>query len=394
MGVGHRSVPESLVDRVRDRLAAAGDAPSPSRVAAALAAEGEVLGDTEVLDVVIALRSELAGAGPLESLLRQDNITDVLVNGPSSVWIDRGNGLERASVSFRDEAAVRRLAQRLAASANRRLDEATPYVDARLPDGSRLHALLPPIASRGTSISLRIPRQQVFALNDLVAVGAMPAAAVSWLQALVDSRAAFLVSGGTGSGKTTLLSALLSLTPGSERIVIVEDSGELDPDHEHVVHLEVRPANVEGTGHVSMRDLVRQALRMRPDRLVVGEVRGAEVVDLLAALNTGHEGGCGTVHANSAADVPARLEALALAAGLGREALHSQVAAGLDAVVHIERDRHGRRRIAGIHTLARTVQGYVEAVEAVHFSDTGVTFGTGHQLLAQRLGMPTELDDS
>lgn len=298
VGVGHQSVPESLVDRVRDRLAAAGDAPSPSRVAAALAAEGEVLGDTEVLDVVIALRSELAGAGPLESLLRQDNITDVLVNGPSSVWIDRGNGLERASVSFRDEAAVRRLAQRLAASANRRLDEATPYVDARLPDGSRLHALLPPIASRGTSISLRIPRQQVFTLNDLVAVGAMPAAAVSWLQALVDSRAAFLVSGGTGSGKTTLLSALLSLTPGSERIVIVEDSGELDPDHEHVVHLEVRPANVEGTGHVSMRDLVRQALRMRPDRLVVGEVRGAEVVDLLAALNTCISALAGRIEAN------------------------------------------------------------------------------------------------
>ena len=238
-----------------------------------------MLGDTAVLDVVIALRSELAGAGPLEALLRQEKVTDVLVNGPESVWIDRGCGLERAAVGFRDESAVRRLAQRLAASANRRLDEATPYVDARLPDGSRLHAVLPPVAPRGPA-SPAIPRQSAFALPDLVAVGAIPQAAAPWLAALVESRAAFLVSGGTGSGKTTLLSALLSIAPPSERILIVEDSGELDPDHEHVVRLEVRPPNVEGSGHVSMRDLVRQALRMRPDRLVVGEVRGAEVVDL------------------------------------------------------------------------------------------------------------------
>lgn len=386
---GRRSevVPESLVDRVRDRLASTGHAPTPSRVAAALSAEGEVLGDAAVLDVVIALRSELAGAGPLEALLRQDRVTDVLVNGPESVWVDRGSGLERSGISFRDEAAVRRLAQRLAASANRRLDEATPYVDARLPDGARLHAILPPVAPRGTCISLRIPQRRAFALADLVALGTMPAQATQWLAALVESRAAFLVSGGTGSGKTTLLSALLSLAAPSERTLIVEDSGELDPDHEHVVRLEVRPANVEGTGHVSMRDLVRQALRMRPDRLVVGEVRGAEVVDLLAALNTGHEGGCGTVHANSATDVPARLEALALAAGLGRDALHSQVAAGLDAVIHIERDREGTRRIAGIHTLDRADGGLVVASPAVVFEADGVRLGSHGRHLADRLGI-------
>lgn len=383
------SVPiaETLVERVRDRLAAGGNEPTPSKVAAALAAEGEVLGDAAVLDVVVALRSELAGAGPLEALLRQDRVTDVLVNGPDSVWVDRGTGLERSSIRFRDEAAVRRLAQRLAASANRRLDEATPYVDARLPSGERLHAVLPPVAPQGTCISLRIPQHRAFALSDLVALGTIPAAGARWLEALVDSRAAFLVSGGTGSGKTTLLAALLSVASATERILIVEDSGELDPDHDHVVHLEVRPANVEGTGHVSMRDLVRQALRMRPDRLVVGEVRGAEVVDLLAALNTGHEGGCGTVHANSATDVPARLEALALAAGLGRDALHSQVAAGLDGVIHIERDRDGTRRVAGIHSLHRGSDGFVAAAPGVTFDSAGVTVGSHGQRLAKRLGI-------
>lgn len=381
------TVDESLVDRVRDRLATAGATASPSQVATALAAEGEVLGDAAILEVVVALRSELAGAGPLEELLRQERVTDVLVNGPDSVWVDRGEGLERAAVQFRDESAVRRLAQRLAASANRRLDEATPYVDARLPDGSRLHAILPPVAPRGTCISLRIPRQRAFALADLVELGTIPAAGARWLGALIDARAAFLVSGGTGSGKTTLLSALLSLAPQRERVLIVEDSGELDPDHDHVVRLEVRPANVEGTGHVSMRDLVRQALRMRPDRVVVGEVRGAEVVDLLAALNTGHEGGCGTVHANSAVDVPARLEALALAAGLGRDALHSQVAAGLDAVIHIERDSNGVRRVSGIHTLHRAQNGLVESFPAVSFSAAGVRIESHGARLAARLGI-------
>ena len=381
------TVPEALVDRVRDRLATSGEQPMPSRVAAALQAEGAILGDAAVLDVVVALRSELAGAGPLESLLRAPNVTDVLVNGPDSVWLDDGKGLALTTVRFRDEGAVRRLAQRLAAAANRRLDEATPYVDARMSDGTRLHAVLPPIAPRGTCISLRIPRRRVFTLEDLVALGTIPRDAMPWLLALVAARAVFLVSGGTGTGKTTLLSALLSLVSASERVLIVEDSGELDPDHQHVVRLEVRPANVEGSGHVSMRDLVRQALRMRPDRLVVGEVRGAEVIDLLAALNTGHEGGCGTVHANSSEDVPARLEALALAAGLGRDALHSQVAAGLDAVIHIDRASDGVRRVAGIHSLRRDPDGLVRARPAVDFAVDGVHIRREGSVLAQRLGL-------
>ena len=380
-------VPEGMVDKVRDRLAAQGCAATPSKVAAALLAEGAILGDSAVLDVVIALRSELAGAGPLEPLLREPGVTDVLVNGPNSVWADRGGGPESVPVQFRDEAAVRRLAQRLAASAGRRLDDATPYVDARMPDGTRLHAILPPVAPRGTCISLRIPRRRVFTIDDLVELGTIPRGGAEWLVALVRARCAFLISGGTGGGKTTLLSALLSIADSTERMLLVEDSGELEPDHPHVVRLEARPPNVEGTGHVSLRDLVRQALRMRPDRLVVGEVRGAEVVDLLAALNTGHEGGCGTVHANSATDVPARLEALALAAGLGREALHAQVAAGLDAVVHIERDRTGVRRVTGIHTLTRGRDALVSSAAAVSFSQGGVACGPAADGLSGRLGL-------
>lgn len=380
-------LPAGLIDRVREQLSEhAGDA-TPSRVAAALAREGVLLGDSAVLELVADLRSEMVGAGLLEPLLADPEVTDVLVNGPGPVWIDRGGGVVRSGILLAEEGSVRRLAQRLAGSAGRRLDDATPYVDARLPDGTRLHAVLPPIAPRGTCISLRVPRRRAFTIADLVRLGALPAEGAPWLIGLVESRAAFLISGGTGSGKTTLLAALLSRTDQADRMLLVEDSGELEPDHPHVVRLEARPPNIEGSGAVTLRDLVRQALRMRPDRVVVGEVRGAEVVDLLAALNTGHEGGCGTVHANSAADVPPRLEALALAAGLGREALHAQMAAGLDAVVHIDRNRSGRRRVTGLHALVRGADGLVRAETGVSFSDRGVVRGAAHDSLAQRLGM-------
>jgi pilus assembly protein CpaF len=205
----------------------------------------------------------------------------------------------------------------------------------------------------------------VFTLDELVAASSVPADGARLLAALVGSRAAFLVTGGTGTGKTTLLSALLSLVPTGDRLLLVEDAGELAPAHPHVVRLEARPPNLEGAGAVTLRDLVRQALRMRPDRVVVGEVRGAEVVDLLAALNTGHEGGCGTLHANSAADVPARLEALASAAGLDRAALHSQLASGLRLVVHLSRDADGaRRRVAEVCVLTRGPDGLVRAEPA------------------------------
>ncbi|MCI0383692.1 TadA family conjugal transfer-associated ATPase [Streptomyces sp. CNQ085] len=353
-----------MVDAVRLRLAEAGAEPTPARVAAALRAQGRLLGDSAVLGVVEALRSEMVGAGPLEPLLAEPEVTDVLVTAPDEVWVDRGGGVERTAVRFPDVAAVRRLAQRLAISAGRRLDDARPWVDARLPDGTRLHAVLPPVAVGCTCLSLRVVRPRAFALPELTAAGTVPPGGESLLRAILDARLSFLVSGGTGSGKTTLLSSLLGLVGPKERIVLAEDSAELRPDHPHVVRLETRPANQEGAGRVTLRDLVRQALRMRPDRLVVGEVRGAEVTDLLAALNTGHEGGCGTVHANAAADVPARLEALGTTAGLDRTALHSQLAAALSVVVHLVRDRRGRRRIAEIHVLEQDRYGLVVTVPA------------------------------
>lgn len=268
--------------------------------------------------------------------------------------------------------------------AGRRLDDASPYVDARLPDGSRLHAVIPPIASMGTTIALRIPRRRAFDLDDLVRSGSVCADGADILRAIVRCRLAFLVSGGTGCGKTTILSSLLSCADPGERLLLVEDSAELRPDHPHVVRLEARPPNLEGAGSVTLRDLVRQSLRMRPDRVVVGEVRGAEVVDMLAAFNTGHEGGCGTVHANSARDVPARLEALGLAAGLPRDALHSLARAGLDAVIHLSRERDGHRHIAGIY-VATEETGVLRLEEALGWREDRLVPGRAYARLLRRL---------
>ncbi len=358
---------QELVDRVRRRLIADAAEPTSENVAAALRVECGLVDGTLVLDVIDQLRSDSRGFGILDPVMALPGVTDVLVNGPGSVYVDRGRGLEPADVALPDAATVRRLAQRLAAQGGRRLDHASPWVDARLPDGVRLHAVLDPIARPGPAISLRIPAATRFGLDDLERLGMVPPDGATLLRQIIAARVAFVVSGGTGTGKTTLLSALLDASPPTDRVVIVEDSSELRPAHPHVVALEARPANVEGAGQVTMRDLVRQALRMRPDRLVVGEVRGGEVVELLAALNTGHEGGCGTVHANSVEDVPARFEALAVAAGLSREALHSQLAAGLRVVLHVGRDRDGVRRLRQIGVLTARPDGVVEPAEAATF---------------------------
>jgi pilus assembly protein CpaF len=334
----------ALLDRVRARLALDPGPPTRAAVAALVREEaGGLLGDDDVLLAVRDAVDELAGAGPLEPLLRAPEVTDVLVNGPEQVWVDRGAGLEPAAVRFADDDAVRRLAVRLASSVGRRLDDAAPWVDVGLPDGTRLHAVLPPVSGSGTCLSLRVLRRTRHSLADLASLGTLPGKSEELLRSLVARRLAFLVTGGTGSGKTTLLSALLGAADPRDRIVLCEDAAELTPAHPHVVRLVTRPPNVEGVGLVTLRDLVRQALRMRPDRLVVGEVRGAEVTDLLAALNTGHDGGCGTLHANRPAEVPARLEALGVAAGLDRAAVHSQTAAALALVVHLRRTPQGRR---------------------------------------------------
>lgn len=383
-----RVLPAEVVERVRERLAADGAALSPGRVASALRAEGRPVGDATVLSVLDALRLDVFGAGPLEPLLRLEGVTDVLVNGADQVYIDRGAGLELSAISFPDDAAVRRLAQRLATSGGRRLDDASPHVDIRLPDGTRLHAVLAPVARPGTLLSLRVPRSRVFTLDELVQRGTLCAEAARLLRHVVERRLAFLISGGTGSGKTTVLNALLSLVDPSHRIVLVEDASELRPEHPHVVALEARTPNVEGAGGISLQTLVRQALRMRPDRLVVGEVRGAEITDLLAALNTGHEGGASTIHANSARDVPARVEALAVTAGLSPAAVHSQLAAAVDVVIHLGRGS-GTRRVEEVAVLRRPPGGEVTAEPAVTFPVGGPPVAhAAAEVLASRLRAP------
>jgi pilus assembly protein CpaF len=375
--------PDDLLAGVRR---AAGPGADPTRIAGLVRAEHRLAGTHAVLADAGFVAAEIVGAGPLEPLLREPGVTDVLVNGAGRVWVDRGTGVEPAEVVFPDEAAVRRVAQRLISAAGRRLDAAMPYADARLADGTRVHAVIPPLSPQGTCISLRLPPRRAFTLPELVAAGSIPAAGADLLAGVVAARLAHLVTGGTGSGKTTVLSTLLSLVPAEERIVVVEDAAELRPSHPHVVRLEARGANAEGAGAVDLATLVRQALRMRPDRLVVGEVRGAEVLDLLAALNTGHEGGCGTVHANRAEQLPARIEALAAMAGLPRASAHSQLAAAVDVVVHLARGPDGRRRVAGIAMLEPDDDGLVVAVPAALFRADAVVPGPGHAALSRRLG--------
>jgi pilus assembly protein CpaF len=380
---GDGGINESALDAVRDRLAGIGREYTPADVAAAMRAEGLAVSDSAVLDTVESLRRHSVGAGPLEPLLREPGVTDVLVNGPGQVFVDRGAGLELTALQFHNDHEVRRLAQRLAASVGRRLDDAVPFVDARLPNGVRVHAVLGCLTSPGTCISLRVPARRSFSLQDCVTSGSLSAGAAQVLTRMIEAKLAFLISGGTGSGKTTLLAALLALVPPHERIVIVEDSRELAPDHPHVVRIEGRPANTELAGAISLTALVRQSLRMRPDRLVVGEVRGAEICDLLTAMNTGHEGGSGTVHANSTADVPARLEALASLGGLPQTALHAQLASALDAVIHVARDTAGVRRVVEISIFARDPSsGLVRSECALEFRTNGqIVRGPGSRRL-------------
>lgn len=377
---------DSQIEAVRDYLGRRGQLPGPVEVGAAFRHLGLLVTDSSVRHTVDALRRDSVGAGVLEPLLNQVGVTDVLVNGPDQVFVDRGSGLEQVALGFESEVEVRRLAVRLAASVGRRLDDGSPFVDARLASGVRVHAALGCVTDVGTCLSLRVPNRQRLSLAAWVSSGSLCGAGAELLSGLINARAAFLIAGGTGSGKTTLLGALLGLVPANERIVIAEDSRELQPDHPHCVRLEARPANAEGSGAVRLTDLVRHALRMRPDRLVVGEVRGAELADLLQALNTGHEGGCGTVHANSAADVPARLEALGALGGLGREALHSQLAAAIQVLIFVRRLPGGRRWVQQIAVVSRCADGYCRVEPAFSFEPGGaVVKGAGADAVAMML---------
>lgn len=332
-----------------------------------------------------------AALGPLVPLVDDPAVTDVLVNGAGGVWVDRGAGAVRAEVSLADDRSARRLAVRLAALAGQRLDESSPWVDGQLPGGVRLHAVLPPLVGEGAHVSLRIPRRQVPTLSDLARWGMLDPPMLAVLQRLMASRTSFVVSGGTGSGKTTLLGALLSRCSRTERLVIVEDVRELRVDHPHVVHLQGRTNNVEGRGEVTLTTLVRQSLRMRPDRVVVGEVRGGEVRELLTALNTGHEGGCGTVHANAAGDVVARFEALGALAGMSGAAVHAQLASAIQVVLHVARGP-GPREVREVALLRRDDDGVVRSRAAIAGGPGRWTVGPAVHELAQRLGMdPGEL---
>ena len=337
------------------------------------------------------VRADVDGAGPLlQPLVETDGVTDVLVSG-GRTWIDRGRGLEPVPAASMEEPQVRALAVRMAASAHKRLDDACPVVDATLPDGTRLNAVLPPLSADGTLISLRTKRRRGFTLAELVKAGTIAPGLDDVLIALVTRRASCLVTGATGTGKTTLLAALLGLE--DERIVCIEEASELRPDHPHVVHLQERGANVQGVGAVSMTSLVRTALRMRPDRIVLGECRGPEVRDVLTALNTGHEGGWATLHANSPADVPARLTALGALAGLDEAAVAAQAASALDAVVHLRRQAGvsgARRYIASVGVLRRetTPAGAVLVCEEALRVDEGAHLSPGPAApaLRERIG--------
>jgi pilus assembly protein CpaF len=363
---------------------------TPSRVAAAVQASGRLLGTAGALAAVESISAELNGLGPLQPLTLDTAVTDIFVNGPDSVWLDRGGGLERAPVVFSGEPQIRALAARLVAAGGRRLDDGSPCVDVRLDGGYRVHAVLPPISTAGTLLSVRIRRATVFSMSELrrggmFGAGTSGGLVQSVLERMVAGRLSFLISGATGSGKTTLLATLLGLCPPRERLVLIEDAAELNPVHPHVVSLESRHGNLEGGGAVDLGELVRQALRMRPDRLVVGECRGAEVRELLSAMNTGHAGGGGTIHANAAEAVPARLAALGALAGMGPDAVRLQVASAIDAVVHVERTGNGRQ-VASIGILDAQEQGLV-VTAALEVLCGQVRFGPAWRPLADRLGL-------
>ncbi|WP_341395219.1 TadA family conjugal transfer-associated ATPase [Arthrobacter sp. G119Y2] len=385
-----------MVRQVRRQMLDDGEPVTPARLAAAIQSSGRLLGAEGALRAVDRVQAELQGLGPLQELALLPGISDILVNGPDRVWVDSGNGLELTELRFGSDAEVQALAARLIAAGGRRLDDSNPCVDVQL-RGYRVHAVLRPISTGSTLLSIRIRRTLTFTLEELQAGGTVDPESAGVLRRLVASRLNFLISGATGTGKTTLLSTLLSLSDPGERLVLVEDAAELDPRHPHTVGLQSRHGNVEGTGQVDLAELVRQALRMRPDRLVVGECRGAEVRELLAAMNTGHDGAGATIHANSAASVPARLAALGALAGMSSTAVNLQAASALDAVVHLARQPSGRR-VAEIAVLTVSPDGRLLTLPALLpliRPDSAARYGPGWPILQERMAgrsnLPAEI---
>ena len=300
--------------------------------------------------IVREITDDILGYGPLEPLLHDDSVTEVMVNNYDSIYVERSGKIERADTGFVDNAHLLRIIDKIVSQVGRRIDEASPMVDARLPDGSRVNAIIPPLALRGPTLTIRKFSRDPYTMDDLINFGSLNPQAAQFLAACVKGKLNVLISGGTGSGKTTMLNALSSFVPGDERIVTIEDAAELQLQQEHVITLESRPPNIEGQGEIRIRELVRNALRMRPDRIIVGEVRGPETLDMLQAMNTGHEGSLTTIHANSPRDALSRLETLVLTAGveLPHRAIREQIASAFDLLVQISRLVDGSRRVTHV----------------------------------------------
>jgi pilus assembly protein CpaF len=342
-----------------------------------LESEGIVLGRTERHRLFEAIVAEILGYGPIEPLLKDNTVTEIMVNGPKQVWVERNGKLEKTAIEFDDDDHVMRIIDRIVSPLGRRIDESSPMVDARLPDGSRINAVIPPISLVGPCLTIRKFSRDPLTVDDLIRFGTMTPEIAQFLKACVNARLNIVVSGGTGSGKTTLLNVLSSFIPSDERIVTIENAAELQLRQEHVVTLESRPPNIEGKGEVTIRDLVINALRMRPDRIVVGECRGGEALDMLQAMNTGHDGSMTTVHSNSPRDTLHRLETMVLMAGMDLpvRAIREQIASALDLIIHMARLKDGSRKIVAI-TEVQGMEGDVIVLQDIFvFEQTGFENG-------------------
>jgi len=325
-------------------------------------------------DLVIEIEHETFGLGPIEPLMQDPTVSDILVNGAREIYIERRGKLERTRVTFRDDTHLLQVIDRIVSAVGRRVDESSPMVDARLPDGSRVNAIIPPLALDGPVLSIRRFAKDPLRMADLIEFGTITPALAEILRATVQARLNILVSGGTGAGKTTMLNVLSNAIPNTERIVTIEDSAELQLQQDHVVRLETRPPNIEGQGAVTQRDLVRNALRMRPDRIVVGEVRGAEVLDMLQAMNTGHDGSLSTVHANSTRDALSRVETMVLMSGLSLpvRAMRDYIASALDLVIHVSRLSDGTRKVVRVTEIVGMEEDVVTTQDIFTFDQEGI----------------------
>jgi pilus assembly protein CpaF len=339
-----------------------------------LAGDDTPLSRQEREQLVLEVEHETFGLGPLEPLMQDPTVSDILVNGSKEVYVERRGKLERTRVIFRDDAHLLQVIERIVSAVGRRVDESSPMVDARLPDGSRVNAVIPPLALDGPVLSIRRFAADPYRMTDLVEFGTLTSGLAEILRAAVQARLNILVSGGTGAGKTTMLNVLSNAIPNTERIVTIEDSAELQLQQEHVVRVETRPPNIEGQGAVTQRDLVRNALRMRPDRIVVGEVRGPEVLDMLQAMNTGHDGSLSTVHANSTRDALSRLETMVLMSGISLpvRALRDYIASALDLMVHLARLSDGTRKVTRVTEIVGMEEDVVTTQDIFVFEQQGI----------------------